>query len=92
QPGEEGPGGAKPMIDEGLLDAAGRRVDAAYALHVYSSEHPLGTWFGRPGPLMAAADEVRVRVVGEGGHGRSRSAPRTRSRWRARWCWRCRRW
>jgi hippurate hydrolase len=69
QPGEEGPGGAKPMVDEGLLDAAGRRVDAAYALHVYSSEYPLGTWFGRPGPLMAAADEVRVRVVGEGGHG-----------------------
>jgi hippurate hydrolase len=69
QPGEEGPGGAKPMIDEGLLDVAGRRVDAAYALHVYSSEYPLGTWFGRPGPLMAAADEVRVRVVGEGGHG-----------------------
>ena len=69
QPGEEGPGGAKPMIDEGLLEAAGRRVDAAYALHVYSSDHPLGTWFGRPGPLMAAADEVVVRVVGEGGHG-----------------------
>ena len=69
QPGEEGPGGAKPMIDEGLLEAAGRRVDAAYALHVYSSEHPLGTWFGRPGPLMAAADEIKVRVVGEGGHG-----------------------
>ena len=42
QPGEEGPGGAEPMIDEGLLDAAGRRVDAAYALHVSSSEHPLG--------------------------------------------------
>jgi hippurate hydrolase len=69
QPGEEGPGGAKPMIDEGLLEAAGRRVDAAYALHVFSSEHPLGTWFGRPGPLMAAADEIKVRVVGEGGHG-----------------------
>ena len=72
QPGEEGPGGAKPMIDEGLLDVAGRRVDAAYALHVYSSEQPLGVWFGRPGPLMAAADEVFIRVVGEGGHG---SAP-----------------
>ena len=69
QPGEEGPGGAAPMIDEGLLDVAGRRVDAAYALHVFSSEHPLGTWFGRPGPLMAAADEVVVRVVGAGGHG-----------------------
>jgi hippurate hydrolase len=60
------------MIDEGLLDVAGRRVDAAYALHVYSSEQPLGVWFGRPGPLMAAADEVFIRVVGEGGHG---SAP-----------------
>jgi amidohydrolase len=69
QPGEEGPGGAAPMIEEGLLDAAGGRVDAAYALHVYSSEHPLGTWFGRPGAFMAAADEVRVRVVGAGGHG-----------------------
>lgn len=72
QPGEEGPGGADVMIGEGLLDAAGRRVDAAYALHVYSAEFPRGVWFGRPGPLMAAADEVRVRVIGEGGHG---SAP-----------------
>ena len=40
QPGEEGPGGARPMLDEGLLDVAGRRVDAAYALHVFSSEYP----------------------------------------------------
>ena len=69
QPGEEGPGGAQPMIEEGLLEVAGRPVDAAYALHVYSSEHPRGMWFGRPGPLMAAADEVKVRIVGEGGHG-----------------------
>jgi amidohydrolase len=69
QPGEEGPGGAKPMIEEGLLDAAGTRLDAAYALHVYSSKHPLGTWFGRPGRHMAAADKLTVRVVGEGGHG-----------------------
>lgn len=69
QPGEEGPGGAAPMIEEGLLAVAGRRVDAAYALHVFSAGHPLGTWFGRPGPMMAAADEVRVRVLGRGGHG-----------------------
>jgi hippurate hydrolase len=76
QPGEEGPGGADLMVREGLLDAAGRRVDAAYALHVYSAEYPRGMWFGRPGPLMAAVDEVQVRVVGRGGHG---SAPfRTR--------------
>lgn len=69
QPGEEGPGGAEPMIREGLLEAAGRRVDAAYAVHVYSAEHPRGVWFGRPGPLMAAADEVRVVIHGKGGHG-----------------------
>ena len=76
QPGEEGPGGAEPMIREGVLDAAGRRADAAYTVHVYSADHPRGVWFGRPGPLMAAADEVHVVVRGLGGHG---SAPeRTR--------------
>jgi amidohydrolase len=76
QPGEEGPGGAEVMIREGLLEAAGRRVDAAYAVHVYSADHPRGVWFGRPGTLMAAADEVRVTIRGLGGHG---SAPhRTR--------------
>ncbi|NLJ53427.1 MAG: amidohydrolase [Intrasporangiaceae bacterium] len=72
QPGEEGPGGAAPMIEEGLLDVAGRRVDAAYALHVVSAQYPRGVWFSRPGPLMASADGVTVRVLGEGGHG---SAP-----------------
>jgi amidohydrolase len=69
QPGEEGPGGAERMLREGLLDVAGRRVDAAYALHVFSAGYPLGTWFGRPGPLMAASDEIVVRVMGAGGHG-----------------------
>jgi hippurate hydrolase len=69
QPGEEGPGGAEPMIAEGLLEAAGRRVEAAYALHVYSAGDPFGTWCGRPGPIFAACDELCVRIVGEGGHG-----------------------
>ena len=72
QPGEESPGGAAPMIAEGLLYAAGRRVDAAYALHVISSEHPRGVWWGRPGPEMAASDEFTIVVRGRGGHG---SAP-----------------
>lgn len=72
QPGEEGPGGAQPMIEEGLLDASGTRVSAAYSMHVISAEHPLGTWWGRPGPLMAAADEVFIEIRGRGGHG---SAP-----------------
>jgi amidohydrolase len=69
QPAEEGPGGAEPMIAEGLLDAAGRRVDAAYALHVGSSEYPRGQWYSHPGPLMSAVDRVVVRMRGSGGHG-----------------------
>ena len=72
QPGEEGDGGAPVMIDEGVLEASGRRVDAAYALHVYSSGYPLGTWFSRSGPQMAASDQLLVSVLGAGGHG---SAP-----------------
>ncbi|WP_240917165.1 M20 family metallopeptidase [Nocardioides sp. HDW12B] len=72
QPGEEGPGGAEPMVAEGLLDVAGRRVDAAYAWHAYSAEIPRGTWTSRPGSQYAAADELHVTVRGEGGHG---SAP-----------------
>lgn len=69
QPGEEGPGGADPMIEEGLLDAAGRPVDAAYAVHVTSSEYPLGHWFARPQEMMAAVDTVNIRIHGAGGHG-----------------------
>ena len=72
QPAEETTAGAMAMIDEGLLEAAGRPVDAAYCLHVMSSGRPLGTWFSRPGPLWGASDEFIVRVVGVGGHG---SAP-----------------
>lgn len=72
QPAEEGPGGAEPMLAEGLLDVAGRRVDAAYALHVFSSEIPRGRWESRPRELMAGADTVDITVTGAGGHG---SAP-----------------
>lgn len=57
------------MLREGLLDVAGRRVDAAYAIHVYAAEQPRGVWFGRPGPQMAATDEVLITVQGRGGHG-----------------------
>jgi amidohydrolase len=68
QPGEEGPGGARYMIDEGVLDAAGQRPAAAYALHVASSELPLGACSTRPGTVLAAADMLDVTVRGRGGH------------------------
>jgi len=69
QPGEEGQGGARTMIEEGVLDAAGSRPVAAYALHVASALLPLGLVASRPGTLMAAADTLHVTVHGRGGHG-----------------------
>jgi hippurate hydrolase len=72
QPGEEGDGGAQYMIEEGVLDAAGRRADAAYAIHVFSSIAPTGVFSTRAGSVMSAADALDLDVVGRGGHG---SAP-----------------
>ena len=69
QPGEEGGGGAKLMIEEGVLDAAGERPVAAYALHVASGLLPLGLVASRPGAVLAAADTLHVTVRGQGGHG-----------------------
>ncbi|SDL21261.1 hippurate hydrolase [Glycomyces sambucus] len=69
QPGEEGGDGAKHMIAEGVLDAAGRRADAAYGLHVMSDRLPRGIVTTRPGPMMAAIAGLSVNVVGKGGHG-----------------------
>jgi amidohydrolase len=72
QPGEEGWAGAKVMIDEGVLEAAGRRPDAAYGMHVFSALAPHGTFVTKPGPMLAASDGFSVTVRGSGGHG---SAP-----------------
>jgi len=69
QPGEEGDAGARRMIEEGVLDAAGERVVAAYGLHVMSAILPAGLVTSRPGTLLAAADTVHVTVHGRGGHG-----------------------
>ncbi len=69
QPGEEGPGGARIMVAEGVLDAAGDRPAAAYALHVASGLLPLGLLASRAGTVMAAADTLHVTVHGRGGHG-----------------------
>jgi hippurate hydrolase len=71
QPAEEGGGGAKMMIDEGVLDAAGERPAAAYALHVFSGLHEHGVFATRPGPILAGSDAIDVTVRGRGGHGAS---------------------
>ena len=72
QPGEEGHDGARQMIEEGIVRAAGRPADAAFALHVISAMLPCGVVATRPGTLMASGDLLRVAVRGAGGHG---SAP-----------------
>ena len=69
QPGEEGDHGARLMLEEGVLDAAGTRVVGAYGVHVMAATLPLGVVASRPGTFMAASDTVRVTVHGRGGHG-----------------------
>ena len=69
QPGEEAEHGARHMISEGLLDAAGPAgtPSRAYALHI-SATMPSGSIQTRPGAIMGAADVLRVMVHGRGGH------------------------
>ena len=67
QPGEEGPGGAEPMIREGVLDVTGERPVAAFGLHV--NPGPCGTFSYRPGTAMAGANNLSVTFHGRGGHG-----------------------
>ncbi len=66
QPAEEGPGGAKPMIEAGVL----RDPDVDYALgcHLWP-DSPEGTIGVKAGPVMAAMDRFDIKVIGKGGHG-----------------------
>jgi amidohydrolase len=67
QPAEESPpGGAKPMIEAGVLENP--KVDAAFGIHV-AQELPVGEIRLRPGPAMAAADRFHMVIHGKGGHG-----------------------
>ncbi|ALJ20417.1 M20 metallopeptidase family protein [Microbacterium sp. No. 7] len=67
QPGEEGHDGARKMLGESLLDAAGDRPVAAYALHV-DCTRPAGRFATRAGAVMASASGMRLVVSGDGGH------------------------
>ncbi|MFB4348539.1 M20 family metallopeptidase [Microbacterium sp. CR_7] len=67
QPGEEGQAGGRLMIEEGVLDAAGARPVAAYALHVDSAT-PQGQLVTREGAMMASASALRMTLHGTGGH------------------------
>jgi amidohydrolase len=69
QPSEEMfPGGAKGMIEEGVLEDP--HVDASLALHM-ANHQPLGVITIAPGPIMAAPDSFEVTIQGKGGHAAS---------------------
>jgi hippurate hydrolase len=66
QPAEEGRGGARAMLADGLFERF--PVDAVYGLH-NEPGMPVGQFAIRPGPAMAAADRWVVTFRGTGGHG-----------------------
>lgn len=65
QPAEEGGAGAKAMIDDGLFERFG--IEEVYGMHNYPGQ-AVGTFSMRPGPIMAAADRLRIEIEGRGGH------------------------
>jgi len=65
QPAEEGGGGGRVMVEEGLFQRF--PCDAVYAIHNWPVLAP-GKIAVRPGPMMAATDEIKIRIQGRGGH------------------------
>src|SRR5271154_2231590 len=65
QPAEEGGGGARGMVEEGLF----RRFpcDSVYGMHNWARE-PAGRFGIRPGPIMAASGNFQITVEGRGAH------------------------
>ena len=66
QPAEEGNGGARRMIADGVLENPA--ADFALALHLWN-EFPVGFVAAVPGPFMAGSGFFRVKIIGRGGHG-----------------------
>ena len=66
QPAEEGGGGARAMIDAGLMDKW--NVEEIYGMHNMPGL-PIGEFAVRTGPQMACPDKFEIIVHGKGGHG-----------------------
>ncbi|WP_273733408.1 amidohydrolase [Mycolicibacterium septicum] len=66
QPAEEVGDGARGMAEDGLADLVGP-IDVALAQHVFPA--PAGQLRTRSGPVLSAADSMRITVYGRGGHG-----------------------
>jgi hippurate hydrolase len=68
QPAEEGGGGGKAMVEDGLMDRF--TIDEVYAMHTEPGL-PIGQFMTASGPLAASADGFRIRIDGKGAHGAS---------------------
>ena len=65
QPAEEGGGGGREMVNDGMMDRFG--IDEVYGMHNWPGR-PVGSFSIRPGPFFAAADRLKIRISGRGGH------------------------
>ena len=65
QPAEEGGGGGREMVKEGLMDRFG--IQEVYGMHNMPGIPP-GHFAIRPGPLLAAADRIVIEIEGMGSH------------------------
>ena len=65
QPAEEGGGGGREMVADGMMDRWG--IQEVYGMHNMPGI-PVGQFAIRPGAMMAAADTVEITVTGKGGH------------------------
>jgi len=65
QPAEEGGGGGKEMVDDGMMEQFS--IDEVYGMHNMPGL-PLGEFAIRPGAFFAAADQFEIHVEGKGRH------------------------
>ena len=65
QPAEEGGGGGREMVDEGMMDRF--NIQQVFGMH-NMPDLPVGQFAIRPGGLMASADFFSIEIEGRGGH------------------------
>jgi hippurate hydrolase len=65
QPAEEHGAGGRAMVEDGMMDRFG--IQEVYGMH-NTPGLPVGAFATRPGPMLAAADMIKIVVTGKGGH------------------------
>jgi amidohydrolase len=65
QPAEEGGAGGEAMVKDGLIERW--NIQEVYGMH-NAPGLPVGAFATRPGPMLAAADELHITITGRGGH------------------------